>query len=145
MTDGPGLRLLHVSLLSADLGRSRAFYEGILGLSPSPARPPMQFAGVWYELGAQPGDSQLHILCLPNPDPVQGRPAHGGQDRHTAFGVHDWPALLARLEAAGVPYTRSRSGRAAIFVRDPDGNALELMALNARASLGCARGSGKVA
>lgn len=33
--------------------------------------------------------------------------------------------LEARLEAAGVPYTRSKSGRAAIFFRDPDQNTLE--------------------
>jgi glyoxylase I family protein len=41
--------------------------------------------------------------------------------------VAGWEALKARLEAAGVSYTLSRSGRRALFVRDPDGNALELM------------------
>ena len=33
----------------------------------------------------------------------------------------------ARLEAAGIPYTESRSGRQALFCRDPDANALELI------------------
>jgi glyoxylase I family protein len=115
--------LLHASLLVADLARARAFYEGILGLEPSSARPVMSFEGVWYDLGW----GQIHLINLPNPDPVAGRPEHGGRDRHTALGVSDWEALKARLDAAGVPHTLSRSGRRALFVRDPDGNALELM------------------
>ncbi|MFZ5558330.1 MAG: VOC family protein [Pseudomonadota bacterium] len=115
--------LLHASLLIADLERARAFYEGVLGLAPSPARPGMDFDGVWYDIGG----CQLHLLCLPNPDPVEGRPAHGGRDRHTALAVKGWDELKARLDAAGIAYTLSRSGRRALFVRDPDGNALELV------------------
>jgi glyoxylase I family protein len=115
--------LLHASLLVADLARARGFYEGVLGLTPSPARPEMSFPGVWYQVG----QGQIHRINLPNPDPVAGRPEHGGRDRHTALGVADWEALKARLDGAGVRYTLSRSGRRALFVRDPDGNALELM------------------
>lgn len=116
-------QLLHASLLVADLGRARAFYEGVLGLAPSPARPEMSFDGVWYDIGA----AQIHLLCLPNPDPIDGRPAHGGRDRHTALAVEGWEELKARLDAAGIGYTLSRSGRRALFIRDPDGNALELI------------------
>ena len=115
--------LLHSSLLVADLERSRAFYEGVLGLTPSPTRPAMGFDGVWYDVGS----GQIHLINLPNPDPVAGRPEHGGRDRHTALGVIGFAAMQARLDAAGLPYTLSRSGRAALFVRDPDGNALELV------------------
>jgi glyoxylase I family protein len=43
-------RLLPVSLLMEDLPRARAFYEGILGLEPSAARPVMSFEGVWYDI-----------------------------------------------------------------------------------------------
>lgn len=115
--------LLHASLLVADLARARAFYEGVLGLIPNPARPDMSFAGIWYDIGA----GQIHLINLPNPDPVTGRPQHGGRDRHTALGVSDFATMRARLDAAGLPYTLSRSGRTALFVRDPDGNALELV------------------
>lgn len=115
--------LLHASLLVADVGRARDFYEGVLGLVASAARPAMDFDGVWYDLGA----AQIHLIGQPNPDPVSGRPAHGGRDRHTALGVRDWEALRRRLDAAGLAYTLSRSGRRALFVRDPDGNALELV------------------
>ncbi len=115
--------LLHASLLVADLAKSRAFYEGVLGLAPSPDRPDLGYPGVWYDIGAQ----QIHLLALPNPDPVEGRPAHGGRDRHVALAVDDLAALRAALEAAGIAYTLSRSGRAALFCRDPDGNALEFI------------------
>jgi len=116
-------RLLHVSLLVADLDRARAFYEGVLALEPSPARPAMSFDGTWYDLGA----AQIHLICLPNPDPVEGRPAHGGRDRHTALAVTGWEELKNKLDAEGIAYTLSRSGRRALFLRDPDGNALELI------------------
>lgn len=114
--------LLHASLLVADLPRARAFYEGLLGLVPNPARPAMSFAGVWYDVGR----GQIHLINLLSPDPAEGRPEHGGRDRHIALGVAGWEALKTRLDQAGVNYTLSRSGRRALFVRDPDGNALEL-------------------
>lgn len=113
---------LHASLIVADLAAARAFYEGVLGLAPSPNRPALGFDGVWYEIGRQ----QIHLLVLPNPDPVAGRPEHGGRDRHVALGVDDLEQVKHTLEQAGIPYTMSRSGRPALFCRDPDGNAVEL-------------------
>jgi glyoxylase I family protein len=115
--------LLHASLVVSDLEKSRRFYEGILGLAPSPKRPEMGFDGVWYEIGPQ----QIHLLVVPNPEAGLARPEHGGRDRHVALGVLDLEAVRAGLERAGIPYTRSRSGRPALFCRDPDGNAFELI------------------
>ena len=115
--------LLHASLLVADLKRSRIFYEGVLGLRPSSARPAMRFDGIWYDVGS----GQIHLINLPSPDPASGRPDHAGRDRHTALGVIGLAALKARLDVAGVPYSLSLSGRAALFVHDPDGNVLELL------------------
>lgn len=63
---------------------------------------------------------------LPNPDPVDGRPEHGGRDRHVAFAIQDLGPLKMRLDNAGVTYTMSKSGRAALFCRDLDGNAFEV-------------------
>lgn len=121
----PDFKLLHASLLISDLTRSRGFYEGLIGLVPSGNRPNLDFPGIWYALG----EAQIHLICQPNPDPVEGRPAHGGRDRHTAIGVADWEGVRARLESAGVPCSLSQSGRRALFCRDPDGNTLELMPL----------------
>lgn len=115
--------LHHASLIVADSARSLAFYRDLLGLQVDGSRPDLGYAGAWLWVG----DRQLHLLELPNPDPVEGRPAHGGRDRHVAFQVTDLDLLVERLEGAGVGYTLSRSGRRALFCRDPDGNALEFM------------------
>ncbi|MBI5919421.1 MAG: VOC family protein [Nitrosomonadales bacterium] len=116
--------LHHVTILVADLERACAFYQSLLGLEPDPARPDLGFPGVWYDLGA---GQQLHLMHLPNPEQGLLRPEHGGRDRHFALAVSDLASLQARLDGAGIRYTRSRSGRAALFCRDPDDNALEFI------------------
>ncbi len=115
--------LHHVSLVVEDSRRSLAFYQGVLGLAIDPTRPQLGFPGVWLRLG----DQQVHLLQLPNSDPRTGRPPHGGRDRHTAAAVSDLDGFIARLDGAGIPYTLSKSGRRALFCRDPDGNAWELI------------------
>lgn len=112
----------HVSLIVSDTAGSLAFYRDLLGLEVA-HRPELSFPGAWLWVGPQ----QIHLLELPNPDPVQDRPRHGGRDRHLALVVGDLDALARRLEQAEVPFTRSRSGRRAIFCRDPDANAVELV------------------
>lgn len=112
----------HASLLVSDTGKALAFYRDTLGLDPID-RPDLGYAGAWLAAGAQ----QLHLLELPSPDPREGRPAHGGRDRHVAVLTRDIAGVIARLEAAGIHYTSSRSGRPALFCRDPDGNTLEII------------------
>jgi glyoxylase I family protein len=117
------LRIHHVSVVVADTGRALRFYRDLLGLRVDPTRPDLGYPGAWLAVGEQ----QIHLLELPNPDPVDGRPLHGGRDRHLALLVEDIDALARTLDATGVAFTRSRSGRRALFCRDPDGNALELI------------------
>lgn len=116
--------ILHASVIVADTRRALAFYCDVLGLTPDSTRPDLGYPGAWLWVGER---QQIHLLELPTPDPVEGRPAHGGRDRHTALGVKDIELLETRLRQAGVSFTRSRSGRAALFCRDPDGNALEFV------------------
>lgn len=119
------LRILgihHVAVLVSDTARSLVFYRDVLGLTVV-ERADLPYPGAWLGAGGQ----QIHLMELPNPDPVGGRPEHGGRDRHLALAVSGLEAIKARLERAGLDYTQSRSGRAAIFVRDPDGNAVELV------------------
>lgn len=116
--------ILHTTFLTSDLDRSRAFYEGILGLKVNTTRPAMSFEGMWYDVGDY---QQIHLMVLPNPEDGLQRPSHGGRDRHVAFAVSDLAILIERLNAAGVAYTLSRSGRKALFCRDPDQNALEFI------------------
>jgi glyoxylase I family protein len=115
--------IIHVSFLVADTSRALAFYHGVLGLPVTEDRPDLGFPGAWLQVDSQ----QIHLLELPNPDPVEGRPAHGGRDRHVAFHIADLSTLTAALDAANVTYTLSRSGRRALFCRDPDGNGLEFI------------------
>ena len=116
----------HATFLSNDLHRSRAFYEGLLGLQPDPARPAMSFNGVWYDVA--PGQ-QIHLMALPDPETGLQRPVHGGRDRHIALTVSDLTKLIGKLSEAGIAYTLSQSGRRALFCRDPDQNALEFIEL----------------
>lgn len=113
----------HCSLLVADTTRALRFYCNVLGMAVDPERPDLGYPGAWLRIGEQ----QLHLLELPNPDPKEGRPVHGGRDRHVALSVRDLALLERSLEEAQVPYTLSKSGRRALFCRDPDGNALEFI------------------
>lgn len=115
--------LFHAGLLVSDLAVSQVFYERVLGLTRMP-RPDLPYPGVWYALNDY---QQLHLMQLPNPDQNAIRPPHGGRDRHIALGVTSIEGFQSRLELAHVVYTRSRSGRPALFCRDPDGNTLELI------------------
>lgn len=117
------LGIAHSSVLVADTARALAFYRDVLGMRVEPARPDLGYPGAWLWVGGQ----QIHLIELPNPDPVSGRPAHAGRDRHTAIHVASLEPLEAALDRAGIPYTASRSGRRALFCRDPDGNGLEFI------------------
>jgi len=116
------MRLFHVGLIVADLEKSADFYEGVLGLARA-ARPDLGFDGVFYDLGS---GQQIHLMQLDNPYQDCAQPAHGGRDHHVALYVDDFTAIRNKLDAANIPYTPSKSGRAALFTRDPDGNAVEL-------------------
>ncbi|WCJ42724.1 Lactoylglutathione lyase / glyoxalase I family protein [Euphorbia peplus] len=113
----------HVGVLCENLERSMEFYQGILGLEINEARPDdkLPYRGAWLWIGSE----MIHLMELPNPDPLAGRPSHGGRDRHTCIAIRDVSKLKLILDKAGIPYTLSRSGRPAIFTRDPDANALE--------------------
>ena len=113
----------HASLIVQDTGQALMFYEGILGLEQDMSRPDLGYPGAWLNVGA----AQIHLLELPNPDSIEGRPDHGGRDRHTALSISDIVVLQASLERADIKYSLSKSGRKALFCRDVDGNALEFV------------------
>eukprot|EP00249_Psilotum_nudum_P005883 c19303_g1_i1 orf=275-745(-) len=113
----------HVGFICKDLERSLAFYCDVLGLKVCNLRPDKSlfFRGAWLLVGSQ----MIHLMELPNPDPVTGRPLHGGEDRHVCLYVQNPDALKSILKTAGISYTERQSVRPQIFIRDPDGNALE--------------------
>jgi len=124
-------RLQHCGLIVADLERSRAFYEGALGLEEVPRPHNFVFAGAWFQIG----DDQLHLLVESETtgssgglDP--GPSAKVGLATHIALEVDDLKAAHARLGEHGValiggPMSRG-DGYDQIFVFDPDGYVIEL-------------------
>jgi glyoxylase I family protein len=116
--------IAHAGVLVSNTQTALDFYLGTLGFEDDThLRPNLPFPGAFVRGGAQ----QIHLMELPNPDPTTGRPEHGGRDRHVAFTVASIDPLMARLQERGVGFTMSKSGRRAVFCRDPDGNALEFM------------------
>lgn len=114
----------HAGVLVKDTEASLKFYTEVFGMGDDThLRPDLPYAGAFVRAGAH----QIHLMQLPNPDPVDGRPEHGGRDRHVALTIESIEPLRERLDAAGVAHTMSKSGRAALFCRDPDGNAFEFM------------------
>lgn len=113
----------HASLIVADTARALNFYQGVLGLTLDNTRPDLGYPGAWLNVG----DQQIHLLELPNPDPLYDRPSHGGHDRHLACSVKDLDLLIEALDRMDIDYNLSRSGRRALFCRDPDQNALEFI------------------
>lgn len=116
--------LHHVSLLVSDTERALQFYCGVLGLKQIERPKTIPFPGAWLEVAEH---QQIHLLELPSPDPKEGRPEHGGRDRHFAMIVPDLDEIRKKLEKAGIPYSMSKSGRRALFCRDPDANAIEFI------------------
>lgn len=111
---------LHAAIVVTDLERASHFYGEVLGL-PIVERN-LKFAGIWYQAGAV----QLHLIAdetiiddLINAD-------KWGRNRHLAFAVADLEEMKTKLLAQGYPFQLSASGRSALFVRDPDGNIIEL-------------------
>ena len=115
--------LHHVSVIVSDTKQALRFYQDILGLSVDSHRPDLGYPGAWLNIGEQ----QIHLLELPNPDPVTDRPEHGGRDRHVAMLVGALDEVVSALEQNSIAFTLSKSGRRALFCRDPDGNGVELI------------------
>ena len=113
----------HCSLIVANTRKALEFYTGILALELDETRPDLGYPGAWLQVGK----GQIHLLEVPNPDSVDNRPEHGGRDHHVALQVSSLDILTQRLDAAGITYRKSKSGRQALFCRDVDGNAIELV------------------
>ncbi len=124
LKDSPFItRIDHCSLIVENTDKALEFYSGVLGLEQDQSRPDLGYPGVWLWVATQ----QIHLLEVPNPDSMDNRPEHGGRDHHLALQVSDLSVVIQRLEAAGIVYSKSKSGREALFCRDYDGNAIELL------------------
>merc|ERR1740124_320476 len=129
----------HVAVIVGDRKAALKYYTEVLGMSDASSEPmDVEVPGACVRVGEQ----TIHLLETPTPDPLdvdptysmsapppgyvcEGRPVHAGRDRHVALPLHALAPLKATLEANGVPYTMSYSGRQALFCRDLYGNGWE--------------------
>ncbi|AFW93955.1 hypothetical protein ANA_C11173 [Anabaena sp. 90] len=110
---------LHTAILITDLERSEYFYSQILGLNK--IERPLKYPGVWYQIG----NYQLHLIVAPTV-PTDKQQEKWGQNPHIAFSVVDLQVVKDELITKNYPFQASASGRAAIFIKDPDRNIIEL-------------------
>ncbi|MFL5339282.1 MAG: VOC family protein [Gemmataceae bacterium] len=108
----------HCSVLITDVGRSRRFYGDVLGLKEIAPPRTFDFVVLWFDLG---GGQTLHLLLKPQPDSIS--------PRHFALHIPDARAARAHLRERGVAVeeTTEIPGCDRFFVRDPDGNRIELI------------------
>jgi glyoxylase I family protein len=111
----------HAGFLITDVERAAEFYERVLGLPLLP-RPDLGFPGRWYDLG---NGHQLHLMSVNQMPGHADPPRH---DRHIALTVPDIQETEAALRqmSVAVNYGSGRAGSPQLFVRDPDGNTIEL-------------------
>ena len=114
----------HVSFAVSDLDASRGFYEGVLGLEPI-ERPDLGLPGVWYRAGA------LEVHLIAKPEGFDG--GHGPEKltplaNHTAFAVDDYAACLEAVHGLGLEVVATSPEMGQMWIRDPDGNVIELIA-----------------
>lgn len=70
-------RIQHAGVLVRDTLASKKFYMDVLGMSDDTHMRSVKlpFEGAFVRAG----ESQIHLMELPNPDPLEGRPEHGGR------------------------------------------------------------------
>jgi len=115
--------LNHVAIHVADVERSCEFYRDVLRLEMLP-RPAFDFPGAWFRLGTV---QELHLIGQ-DIGPVP----QVNSNTHFALLVDDIIAWQEHLEQAGaehLPKKQRPDGAWQIFLRDPDGNFIELFML----------------
>ncbi|MGL6073777.1 MAG: VOC family protein [Fimbriiglobus sp.] len=107
----------HCTVLVTNLEKARHFYGTLLGLREIAPPREFDFVAVWYDLGGQ----YLHLLQKHEPD--------SPSPRHFCLHVDDIQAARAELTAAGLKVDDTVKIAAAdrFFVRDPDGNRIEIL------------------
>ncbi len=113
----------HISFAVRDLAKSREFYQGLLGLEPAP-RPDIGLPGAWYAAG----NSQVHLIATPEGAQVGEPPGSlTPLANHCAFAIDEYDATLAFLKQREVEIFETKPEIGQLWIRDPDGNVIELI------------------
>jgi catechol 2,3-dioxygenase-like lactoylglutathione lyase family enzyme len=112
--------LNHVAVHVTDVERACAFYQDVLRLERLP-RPAFDFPGAWFRLGTV---QELHLIARDiGPVPPVNPNTHFAL---RVEGIEAWEKHLAQSGAEFRPRKQRPDGVWQIFVRDPDGNFIEL-------------------
>ena len=131
----------HMGQCVSDLERSRTFYEEALGftywrtleLDDTPSdkllqlQPPLGFRACYLKQGS----FVLELLHYAGegaaPEPYRPRPMNELGLTHISLSVDDIPATCALVEQYGGEVLRDTDIGGGLFVRDPDGQRIELL------------------
>jgi catechol 2,3-dioxygenase-like lactoylglutathione lyase family enzyme len=124
----PGKSCIDIGIVVADINKSLAFYEGLLGLEKI-GEMPLWF-GTMHRMGF--GDSFVKLI-----DPKQVPPAgpqglaKGLGFRYLTFQISNIDEICDACANAGVPFEIEKQelmpGVTIAMVRDPDGNVVEFV------------------
>ncbi|MGH9215385.1 MAG: VOC family protein [Acidimicrobiales bacterium] len=128
----------HLGLCVHDIDRSRRFYEELLGFEyEREIAPPDDPTGTLLQLDPPVG---LRAVYLRKGDLLLELLAYGGHRRprrerpmdepgltHISIGAEHHRRLLDRVEALGGTVVKDTDIGVAVFIRDPDGQLIELL------------------
>lgn len=113
-------RLDHVNIHVVDGPRMVRFLEQVLEAEEG-FRPPFESPGHWVYVDGQPA---IHLSVVQRPTQYPE-----GMINHVAFGVYEFEAAKARIEATGYSYKLTgipETGIGQFFVEGPEGLLLEV-------------------
>ena len=110
----------HTGIRIGDVAKSKEFYGALLGMTELP-RPELPIPGAWYECNGV----QVHLIG--ESEAMRGP----GVGPHIALQVEDLEQAKQELNARGIAFQELKPppqmrAQPVIFVRDPDGNVVEL-------------------
>lgn len=121
--------LFHLAIKTADLGATRAFWMGVIGLREI-ARPDFGYPGAWLACGQPGGQAIVHVYAG---GPALGAsgvaPRGSGAIDHVSLACSGYHAYVARFRAAGLDWREFLVPGTTLwqlFVYDPSGVQLEL-------------------
>jgi catechol 2,3-dioxygenase-like lactoylglutathione lyase family enzyme len=107
----------HINIQISDKERTREWYQKVLGAEFLDRGPELNSGQLQLRIGS----GEIHTTHTPNPNP----------SGHFAVEIPDWDEMIANLDALGVPYTpptiRAYSSGHSTYIKDPDGNMIELV------------------
>jgi catechol 2,3-dioxygenase-like lactoylglutathione lyase family enzyme len=110
----------HTGINISDVNKSKEFYGQVIGMTELP-RPELPIPGAWYECNG------VQVQLIGHSETMKG----AGVGPHIALQVEDLEQAKQELKARGIAFQEltpppSMRANPVVFVRDPDGNVVEL-------------------